>query len=57
MKLISFLNAGQASYGIVNGDDVIDLMPIMGAQAPDLKTLIAKNLQGAAAQAAITDCP
>ncbi len=57
MKLISFLNAGQASYGIVNGDDVIDLMPIMGAQAPDLKTLIAKNLQGAAAQAAQTVKP
>ena len=57
MKLISFLNAGQASYGIVNGDDVIDLMPIMGAQAPDLKTLIAKNLQGAVAQAAQTAKP
>lgn len=54
MKLISFLNQGVPSYGVVNGDDVLDLTPILGAQAPDLKTLIAKNLQGAAAQAAQT---
>lgn len=54
MKLISFLNQGTPSYGIVNGDDVLDLMPILGAQAPDLKTLIAKNLLGAAAEAAKT---
>jgi 2-keto-4-pentenoate hydratase/2-oxohepta-3-ene-1,7-dioic acid hydratase in catechol pathway len=52
MKLISFLNQGTPSYGIVNGDDVLDLTPILGAQAPDLKTLIAKDLLGAAAEAA-----
>lgn len=54
MKLISFLHQDVASYGIVHGDDVLDLMPILGAQASDLKTLIAKNLLGAAAQAAQT---
>ena len=54
MKLISFLNQGTPSYGIVQGDDVLDLTPILGAQAPDLKTLIAKNLLGAAAEAAKT---
>ena len=54
MKLISFLNQGTPSYGIVNGDDVLDLTPILGAQAPDLKTLIAKDLLGAAAEAAKT---
>jgi 2-keto-4-pentenoate hydratase/2-oxohepta-3-ene-1,7-dioic acid hydratase in catechol pathway len=54
MKLISFLHQDVASYGIVHGDDVLDLMPILGAQAPDLKNLIAKNLLGAAAQAAQT---
>ena len=54
MKLISFLHQGIASYGIVNGDDVLDLMPLLGAQAADLKTLIAKNLLGAAAEAAKT---
>ena len=54
MKLISFLHQGTPSYGIVNGDDVLDLTPILGAQAPDLKTLIAKNLFSAAAEAAKT---
>jgi 2-keto-4-pentenoate hydratase/2-oxohepta-3-ene-1,7-dioic acid hydratase in catechol pathway len=52
MKLISFLNHTVPSYGLVSGDDVLDLTPILGAQAPDLKTLIAKNLFAAAAQAA-----
>jgi len=51
MKLISFLNQNEPTYGVVVGQDVWDLLPILGAQAPDLKTLIAKNLQGAAAQA------
>lgn len=54
MKLISFLNQGVPSYGVVQGDDVLDLTPLLGAQAPDLKTLIAKDLLGAAAQAAKT---
>lgn len=52
MKLISFLNAGQASYGIVNGDDVLDLQPILGEKAPDLRALIEQNLFAAAAEAA-----
>lgn len=52
MKLISFLNAGQASYGIVNGDDVLDLHPILGEKAPDLRALIEQNLFAAAAEAA-----
>lgn len=51
MKLISFLHHGAPAYGAVIGDDVLDLTPILGAQAPDLKTLLAKNLVGAAAQA------
>jgi 2-keto-4-pentenoate hydratase/2-oxohepta-3-ene-1,7-dioic acid hydratase in catechol pathway len=52
MKLISFLNKNIASYGIVQGEAVLDLTPVLGAQAPDLKSLIAKNLLGAAADAA-----
>jgi 2-keto-4-pentenoate hydratase/2-oxohepta-3-ene-1,7-dioic acid hydratase in catechol pathway len=52
MKLISFTHQNTASYGVVLGDDVLDLGPILGAQAPDLKTLIAKSLLDAAAQAA-----
>ena len=52
MKLISFLNNNTATYGVVIGDVVLDLLPILGSQAPDLKTLIAKKLVGAAAEAA-----
>jgi len=57
MKLISFLNQGVPSYGVVSGDDVLDLTPILGEQAPDLKNLIAKDLLGAAAEAAKTHPP
>jgi 2-keto-4-pentenoate hydratase/2-oxohepta-3-ene-1,7-dioic acid hydratase in catechol pathway len=57
MKLISFLHQGTPSYGIVTGDDVLDLTPILGAQAPDLKALIANDLLGAAAEAARTHTP
>lgn len=57
MKLISFLNQGVHSYGIVNGDDVLDLTPLLGSQASDLKSLIAQNLLDAAAEAAKTHTP
>ncbi len=57
MKLISFLNQGIASYGVVQGDDVLDLTPILGAQAPDLKTFIAKALFASATQALQTNKP
>jgi 2-keto-4-pentenoate hydratase/2-oxohepta-3-ene-1,7-dioic acid hydratase in catechol pathway len=52
MKLISFLNKNIASYGVVQGEAVLDLTPVLGTQAPDLKSLIAKNLVSAAADAA-----
>jgi 2-keto-4-pentenoate hydratase/2-oxohepta-3-ene-1,7-dioic acid hydratase in catechol pathway len=51
VKLISFLLHNTAQYGIVQGDKVLNLSPILGAQAPDLKTLIAKKLQADAAKA------
>ena len=57
MKLISFLQHGAPAYGAVIGDQVLDLTPILGAQAPDLKTLIAQGLVGAAAEAARTHAP
>lgn len=57
MKLISFEQQGRASYGIVKGDDVWDLTPILGTQASDLKALIANNLLGAAAEVAKTHQP
>ena len=46
-----------AGDGIVNGDNVLDLTPILGAQAPDLKSLIAFDLLAAAADAAKTHRP
>ena len=57
MKLISFLHHSKPSYGVVLGDDVLDLTPILGAQAPDLKAFIAGNLLGAAAQAVKANKP
>lgn len=57
MKLVSFLNQDQATYGAVIGDDVLDLGPILGSQAADLKALIAKGLLGEAAQAAKSHKP
>ena len=52
MKLISFQHNGRDSYGAVIGEhQVLDLGPILGAQAPDLKSLIAHGLIPAAQQA------
>lgn len=48
MKLISFEHNGQSSYGAVVDNDVWDLGAALGQQAPDLKSLIASNLQDAA---------
>lgn len=50
MKLISFEHLGRATYGAVVGNDVWDLGAALGSQATDLKSLIANNLQAAAAQ-------
>ena len=50
MKLISFEHQGRATYGAVVGNDVWDLGQELGAQAPDLKSLIANDLQATAAQ-------
>lgn len=52
MKLISFMNQGAASYGAVHGDRVLDLKPLLGAKAPDLKALITQRMLGEA-QAAL----
>ena len=53
MKLISFELNGVPSYGAVVGTDkVVDLTPLFGARAADLKALIAQNLVAEASQAA-----
>jgi hypothetical protein len=43
MRLISFSLNHTACYGAVHGNKVLNLTPILGAEAPDLKTLIAKK--------------
>ncbi|MBP7564699.1 MAG: fumarylacetoacetate hydrolase family protein [Burkholderiaceae bacterium] len=57
MRLISFNHGGKDSYGVVNGDRVLDLGPLLGDRAPDLKSLIAGDLLQAAAHAAETHAP
>jgi len=57
VKLISFLLHNTPSYGIVQGDDVLNLTPLLGAQAPDLKSLIANNLLDQAAKALASHKP
>ena len=44
MKYVSFLLASGSSYGLVKGDHVLDLGALMGADAPDLKSFIARGL-------------
>ena len=51
MKLISFRYQGHDSYGAVAGDRVLDLGPILGGRAPDLKSLVAQGLFAEAARA------
>ncbi len=51
MKLISFeLPGGPASYGAVVGENVLNLAPLLGTRAPDLKALIAGGLVEEAAR-------
>ncbi len=57
MKLISFLHQGISSYGVVTGDHVLDLTPLLGGQAGDLKTLISRGLVGEALALSKTQKP
>ncbi|AIV74194.1 fumarylacetoacetate (FAA) hydrolase family protein [Burkholderia pseudomallei] len=43
MKLISFRAAGQESYGVVLGDEVVDLAPIASRTGASLKAALAGN--------------
>ena len=52
MKYVSFQTDSHTSYGVVQGDHVLDLGPLFGPRAPDLKTLIAEDLLPAAADKA-----
>ncbi len=45
MKFISYLHQGKPSYGVLIGQDqVLDLAALLGEQAPDLASLIARDL-------------
>jgi 2-keto-4-pentenoate hydratase/2-oxohepta-3-ene-1,7-dioic acid hydratase in catechol pathway len=44
MKLLSFNHQGVDSYGVVINDRILDLKPLLGTHAPDLKALIAQDL-------------
>ncbi len=57
MKLVSFVSAGRASYGVVKGAGVIDLGPRFGDRWPTLRTLLAAGALGEAGQAARDAAP
>ena len=56
MKFVSFRRNGVESYGLVKGDDVLDLGARLGARFPDLKSLIASG-EWKAMTAAASDAP
>jgi 2-keto-4-pentenoate hydratase/2-oxohepta-3-ene-1,7-dioic acid hydratase in catechol pathway len=55
VKLISFIKDGNASYGILDGESVTDLGARLGADYPDLKSLLAGGLDAARAVDAAAD--
>ena len=57
MKLISFLDQNTPSYGAVLGEQVLNLTPILGGRAADLRALITKGLIPAAQQAIASHKP
>jgi 2-keto-4-pentenoate hydratase/2-oxohepta-3-ene-1,7-dioic acid hydratase in catechol pathway len=44
MKLMSYVTAQRASFGVVRGEHVIDMGSRLGASCPDLKSAIAQGL-------------
>lgn len=52
MKLVSYQHNDKDSYGAVTGGHIVDLHQLFGAQATDLKALIAGGLLPKAAEAA-----
>jgi 2-keto-4-pentenoate hydratase/2-oxohepta-3-ene-1,7-dioic acid hydratase in catechol pathway len=50
MKLLSYETNGRASYGLLRGDDIVDLGRRLGEQAPTLKALVATGQMQALAR-------
>jgi 2-keto-4-pentenoate hydratase/2-oxohepta-3-ene-1,7-dioic acid hydratase in catechol pathway len=44
LKFVSFRAGTRDTYGIVDGEHVLDLGPVLGERAPDLRSLIAAGL-------------
>ena len=58
MKLISFIHQGQATYGAVIGQNqVLHLGAHLGAHAPDLQSLLAKDMLAQAQALAASEAP
>jgi 2-keto-4-pentenoate hydratase/2-oxohepta-3-ene-1,7-dioic acid hydratase in catechol pathway len=55
VKLISFIKDGDASYGLLDGNAVTDLGARLGADYPDLKSLLSNGLDAARAHESQTD--
>jgi len=51
MKLLSYEHAGQARFGVVQGDGVIDLVKALGGRYPSLRALLAAQALGEVAGA------
>ena len=56
MKLASFEISGQPSWGVVDGDDMLDVGSVLRDRAPDLRTAIAAGIWADIRQAA-ADAP
>ena len=57
MKLVSFISAGRASYGVVKGSGVIDLGPRLGDRWLTLRALLAAGSLGEAERVARDTTP
>jgi 2-keto-4-pentenoate hydratase/2-oxohepta-3-ene-1,7-dioic acid hydratase in catechol pathway len=55
VKIISFIKDGDASYGLLDGNAVTDLGARLGADYPDLKSLLSNGLDAARAHESQTD--
>ncbi|HSV36222.1 MAG TPA: fumarylacetoacetate hydrolase family protein [Ramlibacter sp.] len=52
MKYVTFKIGSRISYGVVQGQRVLDLAPLLGQRVPDLKSLITQDLHATAAELA-----
>jgi 2-keto-4-pentenoate hydratase/2-oxohepta-3-ene-1,7-dioic acid hydratase in catechol pathway len=50
MKLVSFLNNGVASYGILEGTQIRDISHALSAQWPDLKAMLGQDYRAVSAE-------